>query len=408
MHADGDLPGSALAAWTRDLFELPRPTFRVERDVTVVEDTASGRIVSALFLVPQVWSYAGVPVSVGQPELIATHPEYRRRGLVRAQFEVIHQQSRADGQLWQFISGIPWYYRQFGYSYAVDLPHRPIVWLRGAAPPASKEYALRAACAGDVAALAEIELDGTSGTSLGPRRGTEGFALELARRPDGLVSSEIHVVESSRTSRPVGYVAHPRQLVNGLLSVHAFELRRDTAWLGPTAAVLSHLDHRVRHHRDGPGRGLRLALPDGHPMLRCATTRLGSGPGGSYGLYVRVPDIVEVLRAVVTALEARLAASPACGWTGDLRIDLYTGILLLRFERGRLAAVDRAGPPTEGDDANVDASIPRDAFLHLLFGNRTIAELERTIPDCILKTDTGALLLEVLFPSLGLSRWEFC
>ena len=144
MHADVGLPGSTLAEWTRDLFETPHPTFRVERDVTVVEDTASGRIVSALFLIPQVWSYAGVAIKAGQPELIATHPDYRRRGLVRAQFEVIHGWSRAGGQLWQFIAGIAWYYRQFGYAYAVDLPPRPVMWL-GETPPPSAEFSLRAA-----------------------------------------------------------------------------------------------------------------------------------------------------------------------------------------------------------------------------------------------------------------------
>ena len=61
MHADTNVRGSALAEWTRDLFDLPHPTFRAERDVTVVEDTVSGRIVSALFVIPQMWSYAGVP-----------------------------------------------------------------------------------------------------------------------------------------------------------------------------------------------------------------------------------------------------------------------------------------------------------------------------------------------------------
>jgi hypothetical protein len=407
MHADTDVPGSALAAWTGDLFDLPHPTFRVERDVTVVEDTASGRIVSALFLVPQVWAYAGVPIRVGQPELIATDPAYRRRGLVRVQFDVIHERSRADRQLWQFISGIPWYYRQFGYTYALDLPHRPVMWLRQTAPPASPEFSLRAATPDDVGALAEIERDGASGTSLGPIRGAAGFAMELARRPDGLVASEIVVVESSTPTAPVlGYVAHRRRLVNGVLSIYAFELRRDTSWLGPTAAVLSHLHHRVRDHPDGPGRGIRLALPDGHPMLRCARTTLGSGPAGSYGLYVRVPDIVDVLRAVGAVLEARLATSPAVGWTGELRIDLFDGMVVLRFERGRLIAVDRAGPITDGGEA--DASVPRDTFVHLLLGNRTIVDLERTVADCILNTDTGALLLDVLFPPLSLSRWEFC
>jgi hypothetical protein len=90
MLADPGLPGSAIAEWTHDLFEVPHPSFQADRDVTVVEDTSTGRIVSALFLIPQVWSYAGMSLEVGQPELIATHPDYRRRGLVRAQFRVIH------------------------------------------------------------------------------------------------------------------------------------------------------------------------------------------------------------------------------------------------------------------------------------------------------------------------------
>ena len=183
MHADEGLPASMLEEWTRDLFESPHPTFRPDRDVTVVEDTATGRIVSALFLIPQVWSYAGVPVKVGQPELIATHPDYRRRGLVRAQFDVIHDWSKAAGQLWQFISGISWYYRQFGYSYALDLPPRPVLWLGPKAPPPSPAFSVRPATTADIGILAAIEAEASSGTALGPFRGADGFAVELARRP---------------------------------------------------------------------------------------------------------------------------------------------------------------------------------------------------------------------------------
>jgi Acetyltransferase (GNAT) domain len=407
MHADDGSPGSTLGEWTLDLFETPHPTFRVERDVTVVEDTDSGRIVSALFLIPQVWSYAGVPIKAGQPELIATHPDYRRRGLVRAQFEVIHDWSRAAGQLFQFISGIAWYYRQFGYAYAVDLPPRPIMWLRETPPP-STEFSLRAATSNDVGFLAALEADATSGTTLGPLRGPEGFTLELARRPGGLLACEILVIESTTGAMPVGYIAYQRRLNDGLVSLRAFELRRGTSWLGPTACVVAHLHQWVRDHPDGPGRGVRFALPAGHPAARCASTRLGWAPPGSYGLYVRVPDVIAFLRAIAPALEARLAVSPAVAWTGELRIDLYQGGLRLRFDRGRLAEIEPWKPPADGTESGVDASIPRDDFLHLLFGNRTIRELEPTTADCLLKTDAGTLLLDVLFPPMPAATWEFC
>ncbi len=196
MHADASLPGSTLAIWTDDLFEVAHPTFEPERDVTVVEDTGTGRIVSALFLIPQLWTYAGVTLKVGQPELIATHPDYRRRGLVRAQFDVVHEWSRRAGHVWQFISGIPWYYRQFGYTYGLDLPSRPVL-LAGRAPAALLAGAPRP----------PTPRRRRASTGCAPRRPTtwrsspasrrrptvarrsvpgaaaEGFALELARRP---------------------------------------------------------------------------------------------------------------------------------------------------------------------------------------------------------------------------------
>src|SRR5262245_7248024 len=284
MHADDSLPGSVLADWTRDLFETPHPTFQVERDVTVVEDTTSGQIVSAIFLIPQVWSYAGIPIATGQPELIATHPDYRRRGLVRAQFAEIHQRAAAQEQLWQFISGIPWYYRQFGYTYAADLPPRPVLWLGRTTPPPSTDFTLRPATPADLELLAELEADATSGTMLEPLRGVEGFRLELSRRPGGLLACEIVVIESSTATTPVGCAAYPRRPVSALVSVRACALRRGTAWLGPTAAVVAHLDQQLRAPPDGPGRGVRFALPTGHPAIRAASTRLGWGPPGSYGL----------------------------------------------------------------------------------------------------------------------------
>jgi hypothetical protein len=408
MHADVGTPASTLADWTRDLFETPHPTFRVERDVTVVEDTASGRIVSALFLIPQVWSYAGIPIATGQPELIATHPDYRRRGLVRAQFAEIHQRAAAQGQLWQFISGIPWYYRQFGYTYAADLPPRPILWLGETTPSPSTGFTLRPATPADVQFLAELEADATSGTMLEPLRGVEGFKLELSRRPGGLLACEILVIETTTATTPVGYIAHQRRLVDGLVSVRAFELRRGTDWLGPTAAVVAHLDQRVRGHADGPGRGVRFALPARHPAIRSASTRLGWGPPGSYGLYVRVPDVIAFLRAVAPVLEQRVSASPAVAWTGTLRIDMYQGGLQLRFDEGRLAAVDTMNGPTDDRPGTVDARIRRDDLLHLLLGNRSIKQVEETTADCLVNTDIGALMLDVLFPAMPMSTWEYC
>jgi len=68
-----DRPDRHLAAWTRDLLTRSHPTF-ADGGFTVVHDPDPGRIVSALCLIPQTWSYAGVRVGVGRVELVGTLP----------------------------------------------------------------------------------------------------------------------------------------------------------------------------------------------------------------------------------------------------------------------------------------------------------------------------------------------
>ena len=112
MHSDNgpDEPDASVDAWIRDLAAGTHPTTNAA-DFTVVEETATGRIVSTLCLISQTWTYAGVEFGAGRPELICTLPEYRRRGLVRIQMDEVHKWSAERGHLMQFITGIPYFYR---------------------------------------------------------------------------------------------------------------------------------------------------------------------------------------------------------------------------------------------------------------------------------------------------------
>jgi hypothetical protein len=402
MHGDENAPPAILADWTLDLMTVDHPTFEADRDVTVVEDTATGRIVSALFLIPQVWSYAGIQMLVGQPELIATHPDYRRRGLIREQFDVIHAHSDPD-HVWQYISGIPWYYRQFGYSYALDFVPSAMWWFKDADPAGPSGYALRPALAGDVAFLAEVEAAATRRPLLAAVRGADGWALELRRRPGSLPSCEVHVLEHTvdGDAVPIGYAVNDDSRRAERVSVLAFELAPGRSWLEPTAALLATLRERARDDPRKP-KAVRLVLAPEHPAVRCAATKLSRGPGSSYGFYVRVPDTVRLLQRVKPVLESRLAYSPAAGHTGRLTIDLYTYALTLALVDGRITAIERG--PSSPDDA--DVALPIEAFLTVVFGNRSLAQVDREVADCQVQTDAGALLVDVLFPRMALGPWE--
>jgi len=109
MEEESVQPDQRISEWTNDLISRPHPTTNAA-DFTIVEDINSGQIVSSLVLISQTWSYAGIDIQVGRPELVGTNPAYRECGLVRAQFETIHEWSADRGELMQGITGIPYYY----------------------------------------------------------------------------------------------------------------------------------------------------------------------------------------------------------------------------------------------------------------------------------------------------------
>ena len=62
-------PNMNIHAWIMDLMDGSHPTFD-PGDFLLVEDTATGEIASSMCLISQVWAYGGVPIKVGQPELV--------------------------------------------------------------------------------------------------------------------------------------------------------------------------------------------------------------------------------------------------------------------------------------------------------------------------------------------------
>src|SRR5689334_8696005 len=85
-----------------------------------VEDEATGEVVSNLCLIPWQCRFGQVTLDVAMLEIVATHPDYRKRGLIRAPMAAFHTAALEQNLDLSFMEGIPHYYRQYGYGYAGD------------------------------------------------------------------------------------------------------------------------------------------------------------------------------------------------------------------------------------------------------------------------------------------------
>lgn len=399
LHGE-DGPDEKVGQLTRDLLERPHPTFGAH-DFTIIEEKTTGRIVSTLNLISQTWTYAGIPFGVGRPELVGTLPEYRQQGLVRLQFDEIHRWSAQRGQLAQAITGIPYFYRQFGYEMCVDLegsrsggeanlPRLPA--------GSSEPFTLRPACEADIPFLISVSDYASRRSLLSVPRDEALWKLDLSGRSEKNVSRLVwNIIERSPDAEPVGFLAHSWYCWKNFVPVFMYELKPGVSWLEVSPAVARWIWQLGQSICAAEGRictAFKFGLGASHPVYEVLRESLPQ-VRETYAWYMRVPDLPAFIRRIAPVLAARLADSLIPGHTGELLLNFYHRGLRLGFEHGRLTRVDTWQPDSRHEG---DAAFPDQTFLQVLFGHRSLEELHHVYTDCFWKNDAARVLVNTLFP----------
>jgi hypothetical protein len=394
-------PNQVIAAWTNDLAAKPHPTFSPE-DFTIVEEVSSGKIVSTLNLISQTWSYGGIPFGVGRPELVGTLPEYRNRGLVRLQFDVIHQWSAERGELLQAITGIPYYYRLFGYEMVVNLgggragftPHIPKL-KEGESDP----FCIRPAGVDDIPFIHELYQHGCQRSLLSAVWNEELWRYEIEGKSEKNVNRTVLKIILDEKGERVGFYGHPCFNWGSMLAATWYEVKPGVSWAAVTPSLIRSLvatgKELAASEPDGTLDAFGLWFGDEHPAYQVVKDRLPR-VRKPYAWYIRVPDLPAFLRHIAPVLEQRLAESAAAGFSGEIRLTFYRSGLKLVFEKSRLTGVEPWQPHPVGGSG--DAAFPNLTFYQILFGHRTLDELMYIFPDCWVEKDEHRAVLEAIFP----------
>jgi hypothetical protein len=412
IHSDDgpESPDERVGVWTLDLLRRPHPTFGPQ-DFTIVEDTQSGKIVSSMNLISQTWNYAGIEFKVGRPELVGTLPEYRNRGLVRAQFDVVHRWSDERGEVVQAITGIPYYYRQFGYEMALNLGGGRMGYTVNV--PKLKEgeveaYTLRPANETDVEFIDRLYRLGCQRSLVSCVWDPALWRYELAGKSPANVNRYDLRIILNQQSQAVGFLAHPDHnwMAGAALMAIAFELDQGLSWAAVTPSVVRYLqttgEGNAARDAKGPWGAFGFWLGEKHPVYDIMHDRLPR-VRKPYAWYVRVPDLPAFLRRLAPVLEERLARSPVAGHSAEMRVSFYRTGLKFTLENGKIQSVDEWAPAPVGHAG--EAAFPGHTFLQILFGYRSLDELSAAFPDCWWENDDTYSLLNALFPRQASDIW---
>jgi hypothetical protein len=268
-----------------------------------------------------------------------------------------------------------------------------------------ERHRVRPANLSDVQFMVDAYREGTKRSLVACVLDNASWHYQLVGRDDGSANrAELRIVETAE-GEPVGILAHPPQLWGMGLAATLYELKAGHSWVAATPSVIRYLQrtgtvYATRDHC-GPLEEFAFWLGAEHPVYH-AFGHLLPVTRPPYAYYIRVPDLPGFLQHIAPVLEQRLAESLLAGHTGELRIGFYGEGLRLALDHGRLVEAQRWVPE---DNARGDAAFPDLTFLQLLFGYRSIDELDRAFADCWVTMNETRTLLGTLFPRQASHVW---
>ncbi|KAF8948139.1 hypothetical protein BGZ47_006247 [Haplosporangium gracile] len=390
-RSEDEIPGPSelLKAGARRLLS-GKTAAMSEYDYALVEDTANmakglNPIVACVALHNVPAYYGSVNLVFGKPELIATEPSYRNKGLIRRlMHEMIHPASEARGHVLQFIPGIPYFYRQFGYEYglnplsgskldSLDIP--PLSPTKQGEP-----YPLRLATQTDIPFLTRLSqtphqyiqphevVVGTRYTPEYWQYAVHDSFLDRQSRFDA--DRQIFIITNGGEGKAVGFVSMSHIFFGSKVEAFALDEAEGVYYVDVAYSALRQLFDFAKERqaqnakafedfkkstakaktnqeptsateearaaaaileaasKPAPSISLTLGLHNNHPLVQTLGTKAKRLPLGvnlpGHRLYTRINSYPFFLEAVRSELELRLAQNPATkGTSCRLRLDFF-------------------------------------------------------------------------------------
>ncbi|MFD5618137.1 GNAT family N-acetyltransferase [Streptomyces yangpuensis] len=334
------------------------------------------RVVSTATLLDEEVCIGGVRLPAGQVELVATDTEYEGRGLVRALMHWAHERSAARGHLVQAMIGIPYFYRLFGYEYAIDIPQALNV--NALPPPGDGNATLRAARPSDIPAMAALQASAQSGFDVTMPHSAACWRWLLDHESSNLVVLEQTgtVIAAARTTPP----GEEMLLAEGAARDEA-AARELLSAVGALAA----------------GEGLQVVHRAGTVTGNAWQEFLDHEPRrNAEQYYIRVPDVAALLDRLRPLFRQRLASAGIDRTGRDIVISTFGAHHRIPVLADGLGEVVTGGA-MQSPGVVGGAGVAPDQLAPLLFGPHGFEGLTRIRPDVYAADEE---LFQALFPRL--------
>lgn len=341
----------------------------------------SEKVVAGLLLLPQTWVIDGVEVRVAEMGCVGTHPEHRRKRLQWILNDKFDEYARQNDYDLCVLAGIPYFYRQFGYQYAVGLDYSTIIEIEKL-PDCDSEITGRKTTVEDIQLMDQIltqtqekyfvkslrsrgiwEMQQKTGTYGGDFN--QGMSLTSNEKLVGYYRYVEDKEKSTLYVRELGYKENiSEETIAGILKKHAKSLG-----VVKIKMATAHMD-----------------------IFNLYLKKLGAELNKPYAWQIKPLDLYGLMQKMKPAFEKRLAGSQFKGLTKTLSFNFFKFAVKMEIEGGVIKHMKKY----YGEEKRTLGFNPY-AFIQLILGYKDWQELANAYPDFWVRDGLDDLV-DVLFP----------
>ncbi len=375
----------SVRAWLGHTLGTPG-SWRVVRDRSGPSGVAAP-IVSLAACLPAPIRLGSVSIPAARIDFVATREGHRGQGHASLLVRELLTLSDRRGDLAQLADGLPYFYRQFGFGYALDPPGTVVLPRAGAqGSPGEPDVdvgplTIRPAVTSDIGRLDRYVTASTSGFDIAPGEFPWNTWLEIS----AFAIDTDHLLVAESDGAIVGFTRAHRD---------GDDVLRIQSSYADSPGIARRIHDALAAIRNN---GL-LALDCGNAAWRDHLAVQAPVTALPFGISARTPDRVELLRRLRPEFDRRLSGVSAPEPDRKLRLSLFTSAIVLEIFGGKIADV-RPASPAEDPPSSGDASIAPDWFPALVFGRWGAEGLAERVDDVISGTDQSTV--DNLFPVLN-------
>jgi predicted acetyltransferase len=314
--------------------------------------------------------------------LVGTLTEYRNRGLIGILNKLYEEIMEQKGYILSVIRGIPYYYRKFGYEFALNLDERILLNKNQIPLKEIDDISIRKATKKDLNFIESIYNNQNEKFFITNRFNQNHFYHKFMNVDfDGNFSST--------------YIIEVKRKLNSFFSIGLSYDRVGYSLVVPEVneecmIKIVQFVNRLNKEKDQ----IVFQVNSDTKFFQYIYS-IGGKKSLGYGWQIRIPNIKKFLYATSPILERRIERSSYKGLTQDVVISDYKEIFTLIFKNGKIEDIKVIKEyPLQG---SCDVQIPNSFLIKLLLSDRTLEEIKYILRDSILKPESEELI-KILFP----------